>query len=83
MRFATTFAGYMIALSIDAPALYEHLAMFVIVLVLVGLFYIDIVTLSLGKIEALNKTLEDYKQTGETQNDNKKDPPPPGPIKPT
>ncbi len=79
MRFATVFAGYMIALSIDASALYDNLGMFIIVLVLVSLFYIDITTMSLENIENLKKIVEDYKRTGGTQNNDKKDPPTTGP----
>ncbi len=75
MRFAIVFAGYMIGLSIDAASLYDHLGFFIIAIILVAMLYLDITSMSLERIEDLKKIVAEYKQTGETQNNDKKDPP--------
>lgn len=84
MRFAIVFAGYMLALSIDAPLLYDHLGFFFIAIVMVAMLYLDMASMSLDRIEDLKKIVAEYKKTktGETQNNDKKNPPPPAPTNP-
>jgi len=59
MRFATIFAGYLIALAIDPNALYDNLSIFFIVAVMFVALYLDIVTLSFDNIQQLQKAVKE------------------------
>ncbi len=62
MRFAIMFAGLMIAISVDAEALFNHFAFWFIYPALFFMLYIDLVTLSLDNKEALKKITEEVKK---------------------
>ena len=61
MRFAIIFAGYLIALSIDAAALYENFSVYLLVAVLFVAIWIDIVTLSFDNVEQMARFVEEKK----------------------
>jgi len=59
MRFATIFAGWLIALAIDPNALYENISIFFLVAVMFVALYLDIVTLSFDNIQQLQKAVKE------------------------
>ena len=65
MRFATIFAGYLIALAIDSDALYENLSIFFVVVIMFVSLYLDIVTLSFDNIQQLVKLVKENKNDKE------------------
>jgi len=62
MRFAIIFAGYLIALAIDADALYDQFNIFLLVSVMFVALYVDIVTISFDNIQDLKKKVEENKK---------------------
>ncbi len=62
MRFATIFAGYLIALSIDANALYENFSGLLLVAVIFVALYLDILTLSFDNVKEMQKFVKDNKK---------------------
>jgi len=62
MRFSIIFAGYLIALSIDANALYESFNGLLLMAVIFVAIYLDILTLSFDNVEQMKKFVEDNKK---------------------
>lgn len=62
MRFSIIFAGYLIALAMDANALYENFSGLLIVAILFVAIYLDIITLSFDNVEQMKKFVEENKK---------------------
>lgn len=62
MRFATIFAGYLIALAVDANALHESFSGILIVAIMFVAIYLDIITLSFDNVEQMKKFVEENKK---------------------
>ncbi len=62
MRFAIIFTGYLIALAIDADALYDQFNLLLLVAVMFVALYLDIVTLSFDNVKEMQKFVKDNKK---------------------
>ncbi len=62
MRFAILFAGFLIALSIDAEALWANFSFWFIYPTLFLMLYLDILTLSFDNVDQLKKFVEENKK---------------------